>query len=696
MNFVIDFLVKLIELLFLAVYKVLYTEDERKKHLENIRKKLEEYRITIMVGWVAVTSFGIGTTALWLFFKDRFMIVVWSLLLVIVLFATSIIISGFAVHIVRKNKSLLRRFFFLAFSFSMWGLLCVVFLLLLKPIVQPTPCEITKFCVVVATFGEGPEYDNSRVAREVTIAVLENFEITAAQDPDLSFVEIQRIGLVTNAEQARTDATRIQADFIIWGRVNVSTDGVTLFYNVLETPDKISNPQFPRVLSGTNLNLAGIINIDNREAEEIVEGTTTLTAFTFGLAHYFEWDFIRANQAFRQVVTTMSTQNNSPQFQHLIHLYYGLSLQAAGQLEAANEQFEQAATLLDGDPAAPLAMAFSLRSLGENDESRIQAQLVYSITTQQIQENPQDAATAFFNRALADELLENYLDAVDDYRATLEQAPDLFIARMGLIRMLIHTGQYEAAIDVAQGAIEIAESNKANPAWAYFYLGRALEENEELEAAQTALQNASLFAPDIDFIHFQVGLFYERRADDINPEDSQYTAYLDEARREYEIMLGVTSNPAWGNRILGDVQMRLENYEAAINHYQTALRTQPDDAYVMIYLMDALLAGNTPLSDIQTVYNRAYEAEPDNLYVAVNGGRILFLAGDYEGAIEAWDNALIIQPEFCDVMVNIGVAYEQVNDEDAARIQYQQALTTNATEYAACHADAQRRLDTLQ
>ena len=184
--------------------------------------------------------------------------------------------------------------------------------------------------MAVAQFGEGPDLQNTDRARDVSQAVLQQLTDQAQKKYDTHFVQFKPIGLVRTAEEAFEDGQRIGADLVIWGKLQVSEEKTFLNFSILETPDKVSNPMFPRVLPLFEPEATGFVRIDSQGSEQIANGTTAISSFIFGLAHFFQWDFSAAARALAEAPATSIQESND--YRYLLHLYYGLSLQWPGQL----------------------------------------------------------------------------------------------------------------------------------------------------------------------------------------------------------------------------------------------------------------------------------------------------------------------------------------------------------------------------
>jgi len=545
--------------------------------------------------------------------------------------------------------------------------------------VHPPKFDTEIFGVAIAHFGEGPEFQNTAKAREISQLVLNQLTQQAQENPELRFVQFRSIGLVRNETEAFEEGKKIHADLVIWGGLQISDFSTTLNFAILETPDKISNPTFPRVIPFIERSVNGALEIPGHNSKEIAKGTTTIAAFTFGLAHLFNWDFAPSALAFQQALETAPT--GSDNYRYLLYMYYGLSLQWPGQLELADEQFKLATILQPNDPAAILAMAFGNRSLGNFEDSREQAKSAYDLITQYIKFHPENAK-AYYDRALANEMLGRWDSSLRDYQAAVQNEPDLYIAHIGVIRMNLVLDQTAKAIEAAQDTIELTEANGANAAWAYLYLAQAYERENDTIQAKLTYQKATALAPQIDWFHFKAGEFYTSVGE------------LENAEKEYKTMIEVSSNKVWANSLLAEFYANHGRPTDAITSYLDALQIDPTVSGLWVALAD-IYERSGKIEEVYNSYKRAIEEEPNNLYARSKYGYFLYSQGDFSEAIIQWEAASKIDPQGCDILLNLGSAYENIANTERAKNIYTKILSLDENRDSNCLTEAKRRLDLL-
>jgi tetratricopeptide (TPR) repeat protein len=627
---------------------------------------------------IAVTIISQGAIFLfWLRYKDRFLLPIW------ILVSSFFLIEVFLLALYLPKENAVKKTVSLFLSCISFLLLSGTISLEYQRVIHPSKFDPEVFGVAVAQFGEGPDFENTNKSREVSELVLGKLLQEKQERPNLQFIQFRQIGLVTNESEADEEGRRIGADLVIWGQLQINDVATTLNFSILETPDKVSNPTLPRVVPLIETSANGIIQIPSRNTDEIAAGTSTISAFTFGLANYFQWDYAQSNLAFEEALETSLSQSNK--YLYLLHLYYGLSLQWPGELEAANEHFRIANTLIPDEPAAPLAMAFGNRSLGNMDEARANAQTAYDLLTSYIRLHPENAI-AYYNRALANEILEDSVLALKDYQTAVEKEPQLFIAYIGEIRMNLSIDRIEEAIDASRDAIELAEGNGANPAWAYFYLAQCYERNNDISNAKFAYQKAVSLAPQIDWIHFHTGQFYERNNE------------FDAAKSEYEALIKVSSNKPWAHSILARLYAEKDLLEDAIREYELALQIDPQIDGLWIELANVYVSA-AKNEEANQAFRRAIAVakKPSNLiYNLFIYGNFLYTQGEIQKAIGEWEKAYALDPNQCDLMLNLGTGYKEINEKVKAIEMYEQILLLDNNENADCILDANIQLKELR
>lgn len=219
-----------------------------------------------------------------------------------------------------------------------------------------------------------------------------------------------------------------------------------------------------------------------------------------------------------------------------------------------------------------------------------------------------------------------------------------------------------------------------DPRWPYF-LGIAERRRGNLEAAAAAFQRAAALAPEdpLPRVRAADALIELGRQPDAAP-------LLDEA---------LALNPSLGraHELSGRIALDREDWAAAIEHFEAALRLQP-----------AALALHGPLAE---AYRRSGRSEDAARHLALLGSHQTVVKGPYERlleelnrgtelritqadeamragkaaeAIAIYEAVIADQPESTRAMINLGVARRELGDIEGAMAAFRQAIALDPTD----------------
>jgi tetratricopeptide (TPR) repeat protein len=612
---------------------------------------------------------------LWLKYTNRFLIPIWIFLAGILLLELSIL-TGFGILTqarFRLRFSLLLAIFIIPLS----GIMVSQY----NRVINPPKFSHEVFGVAIAQFGEGPDFKRTLKSREISQVVLQQLERQVDENPDLHFVQFRPIGLVKTQAEAIEDGSRIGADLVVWGQLQVSENQTILNFSILETPEKVSNPLFPRILPLYDNAAISFIEVEGQGSEDISKGTTRISAFTFGLAHFFRRDFGAAARAFEEAQEAVFYEGKEDNYHYLIYFYYGLALQRLDKLEQANDQFQKAIDIHPEDPAPWLARAFGNRALGRLEEAQQDARIAFNLCSDRIQLEPEDYV-AYYDRAHASEILQDWDAARFDFEMVTEKAPDLYIGYISLARAQIKLNQLEEALRSSQAAIKLAERINENPAWAYMYLGYTYKLLGDVDNARLSFKAAITKGSDVDYLHYQYAQFLESTG---NPDD------LLAAEEEYQTNIILNSNKALAHSTLADFYARHDRLDEAIVEYRFALQYDQDSANLWTGLANVYSQLNKE-DEALDAYKHALEVGPENFFVQASFGNFLLKRGELESAIEQYEIARGLDPENCGLYLNLGLAYDLLDDKEQSEVFYQLAFSSDPQRYKECQAEAAERL----
>jgi len=195
---------------------------------------------------------------------------------------------------------------------------------------------------------------------------------------------------------------------------------------------------------------------------------------------------------------------------------------------------------------------------------------------------------------------------------------------------------------------------------------------------------------------------------------------FDEGRTWAEKALAVNSGLAHAHALLGDAAVELGDYDAALDHFQKALDTQPDlssysraahliwlmgDARKGRWLMEKAIKAGGPYAE-NTAWCRAelalmlwhdgallpaeQQAEtalkgaPKNAHVLATMGRIKMAKKEYDKAIDLYRRAIEITPSH-DSLVALGDLYILTGQTNEAEKQYKRVVELHASGAAHSH-----------
>jgi tetratricopeptide (TPR) repeat protein len=193
--------------------------------------------------------------------------------------------------------------------------------------------------------------------------------------------------------------------------------------------------------------------------------------------------------------------------------------------------------------------------------------------------------------------------------------------------------EYELALDSCNEALRInGYWGDTSPSLAWLYRGMILRQTGQLAAAAIALERTLLLEPD-----YSLALAYQCQ---VQTDLGQLSAALDSCEQ------ALASNDDWGNEsaalawaALGQAQVQLSDYDAAIAAYDQAIRIDPHDPVVWTaqgQVLRQLQRSEAALAS----FTRATEL--DATYAVAHLGRCAALnrLADYEAALEACNLAL--------------------------------------------------------
>ena len=307
--------------------------------------------------------------------------------------------------------------------------------------------------------------------------------------------------------------------------------------------------------------------------------------------------------------------------------------------------------------------------------------VAFDLCSDRIQLKPDDYV-AYYDRAHASEIFMDWNASQVDLEKVTEKAPDLFIGYISLARTQIRLNLLDEAILSSQKAITLAESNNANPAWGYMYLGRIYELLEDPDKSRLNFKKAVELGPDVDYIYYKYGNFL---AETGVPND------LLTAEEEYKTYIKLCSDKAFAHSILANFYAKQNRLDEALAEYHISLQYDWESVNAWTGLANTYTQlGRT--EDALDAYKNVLELYPRSFYAHASYGNFLVKKGDLEAAIEEYRTASELDPSNCILFLNLGLAYELSGDQKHAEESYYKAHSIDTAFDTACQVEATRRL----
>lgn len=137
-----------------------------------------------------------------------------------------------------------------------------------------------------------------------------------------------------------------------------------------------------------------------------------------------------------------------------------------------------------------------------------------------------------------------------------------------------------------------------------------------------------------------------------------------------------------------------EKFEEAIELLENLYQQDPQSELIKKNLIDVLFSYGGYLNDefvveyekAVDIFKKILEIDPKNYIVLYNLGIAYFNLGQIENALEAYNNAIILKPDYKHCYYNIGLIYETKEDLNKALIYYEKALDIDPNFPYAVHA----------
>jgi len=530
------------------------------------------------------------------------------------------------------------------------------------------------FGIAVAELGEGPDFQRTAKAREISGQVYEHlYDAIRKEFPDESSdtrrVGPRRIGVIPDSQTAQAYGERIWADVVIWGQVLTSKErGVTIRFQVIETPDRAVNPEFPLVLPVTTKSADMYVSefdLESDQAKEvIVQQSTIIASFTLGLRAYFDRNYPEAVRQFEFAAQAMEENpllTISEQGKSLLYFYLGRANHGMGRIEQGQYWLGLAQKGNSKEPAVHIGLALGYGSLGQDQERDANLRLALDLGNIWLETHPYDTA-GMYDRGIIYEILGQYQNAIYDFEAVIERDPNYYVAYISLGVNASKLGRFKQAEDSLRAAIALAERTGTNSSWAHLNLALVYDKFDKPDLAKAEYQKAVALAPEVDSMYYSYARFLENQQE------------TDAALLAYQKMAEVTRNKGWGYGNLADFLKRRGLLEQARDNYELAVHARPEDALLHAYLAETYFE----LGEVDNAlreFEEAIKHSEDLYYVYASYAGALFQLGNFEHAAQMYERSLELRPIDYPVLLNLGQTYENLDQREKAKDLYFRILS---------------------
>lgn len=369
----------------------------------------------------------------------------------------------------------------------------------------------------------------------------------------------------------------------------------------------------------------------------------------------------------------------------------GESYFMSGKTEKAIEEFN---ALIKVDPSARsyAFLGLSYRHLGRFDEAR-------KYFEEGLKKDPRNAS-CLFNMGFIEERQGNNAGAEQFFQRALKSYPDFADALLELANLRIENKKFEEAAQLLRKYVRVSPQ----PATGYYKLAMVERSLHQTEAAQRDLQVFQTLSKDVssgpqpyqhlfDYLNNRSALTAQDRTQlDLaqlteqiqkhpdQPQDLYLLAetYLKLGRRDDALKtVGQLDQLSAGDYRtqtgVGVLLARYRLYDDAIQHFQTALKANPDSDDVKFDLVDAYFRKGLYPQALEAASLVSEKEQQDDAFLALLGDVYAHL-GDNARAAEIFQSAIARNPDNDQYYLSLTLTQLRQNDVKAAERTLQQGL----------------------
>lgn len=369
----------------------------------------------------------------------------------------------------------------------------------------------------------------------------------------------------------------------------------------------------------------------------------------------------------------------------------GESYFMSGKTEKAIDQFKE---LIEVDPSARsyAFMGLSYRHLGRFDEAK-------KYFDEGLKKDPHDAA-CLFNVGFIEEHQGNYARADELFQETLRSNPNFSDALLELANLRTRDKKYAEAVELLRKYVK----NSHDPATGYYKLAMVERSMHQMPAAerdlsvfQTLSKNSSPgpypFQHLFDYLDNRSRLSSEQRTQlDVaeltaqiqkNPGQPQNLYLLaetylklgerDEAEKAVAQLDQISSDDYRMQTGVGVLLARYHLYDDAIQHFQAALKANPDSDDIKFDLADAYFRRQQFAEALTAAQAVSAAGQHDDSYLALLGDIYAHL-GDAEKAEGIFQDAISRNPDNDQYYLSLALVQLRAGDLSGAHETLQKGL----------------------
>jgi tetratricopeptide (TPR) repeat protein len=383
-----------------------------------------------------------------------------------------------------------------------------------------------------------------------------------------------------------------------------------------------------------------IVSKDKVDLPEMESANTHLLR---GKGSYYKGYLNDAMAEFTEVVESDASDKDKA----IALTYMGIIEDTRGNYQKALEHYSRAVKYDPSNAGTFRNIAITYRNMNNLDEA-------LSYIAKAIDLDPKSSNNLVMQGNLLFQL-RRYSEAVKSYEKAVEIEPQNAAALYNIAQSYSRMGNDVQAIEYLRNAAAADKTGRI-AYMAYGKLGLIALGNKDYPTAELNLSKAIALNDADPIDHYNLGVTYLEQG---KKED---------ALREFTKAETLGSEDAAMLENLGEAYTSLQEYDRGIDIYKKLLTVNSRNVKVLSLLGD-LLFQKGELEQALRFYKKIVEIEPasERAHTAfINIGIVLDEAQRFDEAIEAYNNALTINPKDDVALYNLGIAYKHAGKADEA------------------------------